>query len=347
MELVRSCAFGVGVVIAVGFFQPACTTLAVCSDGAHCPNRCGNGAMEAPEECDDANREDGDGCSASCTVEKCGNGRVDHGEQCDDGNADDADSCLASCKNAVCGDKIVRTGLEECDDGNADDSDACVSACKTARCGDGFVHTGKEQCDDGNAANDDACVDACVAARCGDGHVRAGVEACDDGNAANDDACLATCVAAKCGDGFVQTGKEQCDDGNATVGDGCSAECTKEAPGCATAGTISCNTPVTGSTAGPNTIDGKACYPGGLANASEKIYQFVAQSSGVVYLNASSQPPVKEYVYAMVIPKSCSNTAACIAPSPTGTVTFTAVAGETYYVIIEGVGDYQATLTCG
>jgi len=33
------------------------------------PATCGNGVLERPEECDDANTSDGDGCSATCTLE--------------------------------------------------------------------------------------------------------------------------------------------------------------------------------------------------------------------------------------------------------------------------------------
>jgi cysteine-rich repeat protein len=41
----------------------------VCSDGSPLPAVCGNGALEAGEECDDGNLVDGDGCSASCSLE--------------------------------------------------------------------------------------------------------------------------------------------------------------------------------------------------------------------------------------------------------------------------------------
>lgn len=34
-----------------------------------CEQRCGDGTLDPAEECDDGNREDGDGCSATCTIE--------------------------------------------------------------------------------------------------------------------------------------------------------------------------------------------------------------------------------------------------------------------------------------
>lgn len=68
--------------------------------------------------------DDGGGGSSSC-----GDGRVDAGEECDDGNNDDADACTASCTTARCGDGVVQLGVEACDDGNDVDTDTCTSAC--------------------------------------------------------------------------------------------------------------------------------------------------------------------------------------------------------------------------
>lgn len=48
---------------------------------------CGDGYTDAAEECDDANRENGDGCSADCFFEKgkCGDGIIQRqlGEECE------------------------------------------------------------------------------------------------------------------------------------------------------------------------------------------------------------------------------------------------------------------------
>jgi cysteine-rich repeat protein len=58
---------------------------------------CGNGALEAPELCDDGNLIDGDGCDSNCTPTGCGTGVVTAGEQCDDGNLVDGDCCSSLC----------------------------------------------------------------------------------------------------------------------------------------------------------------------------------------------------------------------------------------------------------
>ena len=65
------------------------------------PPICGNGAVAVPEECDDANLVDGDGCSATCTLEgppTCGDSRIWLGEECDDGNALGGDGCSSTCQ---------------------------------------------------------------------------------------------------------------------------------------------------------------------------------------------------------------------------------------------------------
>ena len=74
---------------------------------------CGNGEVNSDygEVCDDANLEDGDGCSADClSNETCGNGILDLalGEVCDDGNLEGGDGCSADCmSDETCGNGIV------------------------------------------------------------------------------------------------------------------------------------------------------------------------------------------------------------------------------------------------
>lgn len=70
------------------------------------------------------------------TVE-CGDGLVEEPEECDDANLDDGDACI-ECVAAVCGDNVVQIGVEGCDDGNAVDDDACDNAC-AQRCDEGCL----------------------------------------------------------------------------------------------------------------------------------------------------------------------------------------------------------------
>src|SRR4029078_8288565 len=78
------------------------------------PNKCGDGLIEPGEDCDDANRAPGDGCSAICQAEcfescgwcggtgpcggpSCGDFRLESGETCEDGNSDSGDGCSSAC----------------------------------------------------------------------------------------------------------------------------------------------------------------------------------------------------------------------------------------------------------
>jgi cysteine-rich repeat protein len=85
---------------------------------------CGNGFIEAGEECDDASTTPGDGCSADCQVEAgfectgvpsvcsetdCGNGTLDAGEDCDSGPCCD-DDCSFATSTQTC-----RTAAGGCD----------------------------------------------------------------------------------------------------------------------------------------------------------------------------------------------------------------------------------------
>jgi cysteine-rich repeat protein len=76
------------------------------------PPRCGDGRLDAGEECDDGNREDRDGCTNACTCARCGDGILhafdsatgagsctpDPVEACDDGNTASNDGCSATCQ---------------------------------------------------------------------------------------------------------------------------------------------------------------------------------------------------------------------------------------------------------
>ena len=164
---------------------------------------CGNSVKDPGEQCDDGNGKGGDGCSATCQIEK--------GYDCKTLGAD--------CTAAACGDGIV-AGDEDCDDGNTKDGDGCNAVC---------VLEAGHKCD--------VAGQPCTTTTCGDGK-KEGTEQCDDGNLRPYDGCSPTCTiepkcaggscTAACGDGVKFPG-EECDDGNLRSGDGCSADCKLEA----------------------------------------------------------------------------------------------------------------------
>src|SRR3569833_1416934 len=115
---------------------------------------CGNGVVEAPEECDagDKNGQPGSGCSKDCKKKSyCGAGHVDEGEECDAGekNGKPGSGCDEKCHSVpVCGNGVVEKG-EECDLGadNGKPGKLCDSKCRVcAVCGNGKVEAG-EECD--------------------------------------------------------------------------------------------------------------------------------------------------------------------------------------------------------
>ncbi len=228
---------------------------------------CGDGEVQAPEKCDDANSRPGDGCNGNCAIEanwecptagepcepitgkpgECGNGEVEDGETCDLGDDsagksmnDGTAGCLATCQ-IVAGWSCPGPWQ------------ACT---KDASCGDGVVQTTLgEQCDDGKNDGTRGCNVDCTKADgwncpptggvcvvdvgCGNGKLDAG-EQCDDHNVKDYDGCSKGCFliagwscpanGGRC-ERTCGNGKldpgETCDDSNFFSGDGCSGTCSK------------------------------------------------------------------------------------------------------------------------
>ncbi len=220
---------------------------------------CGNGVLDANEQCDDGNTVGGDGCSKTCQVED--------GYTC----PTPGKPCI---KSAICGDGIL-TSPEVCDDGNTVGGDGCSADCSAVEpgwscrvpgkkcvpdCGDGKVELGK-QCDDGNTNSGDGCSSTCL--------IEPGWSCTGSPS---------VCTQAVCGNGIVEAG-ELCDCGNDPKnlpsgcegvnglfygdGKGCSKTCTKE-PSCQDANG---NTQACSSTCGDGNLDpGEQCDDGNLVN---------------------------------------------------------------------------------
>ena len=195
---------------------------------------CGNGSIEAGEDCDDGNDLNGDCCSATCQFETAGSSCAD-GAFCNgDETCNGAGTCQAG--TAVdCGDGVGCTD-DSCDEGG----DTCVNTPNDAGCpDDGLFCNGNEFCDgvsDCSSAGDPCpagavCneeTDTCdETPGCGDGNVDPG-EDCDDGNDLNGDCCSATCqfetAGSSCADGAFCNGDETCN-GAGTCQAGTAVDC--------------------------------------------------------------------------------------------------------------------------
>jgi hypothetical protein len=208
---------------------------------------CGNGFVEAGEECDDGNTVPGDCCSATCTFEALGSA-CDDGQFCTVSETCDGAGACGGGSPWNCSDSVACTA-DSCDEV----ADACVNAPDDAACADGVFCNGAEvcdpaldcqpgsppTCDDGVGCTADSCdpmADACTNApddaACDDGVFCNGGEICDavldcqSGTppTCNDgvgctvdscdpvaDACLNATDDATCADGVFCNGAEVCD----------------------------------------------------------------------------------------------------------------------------------------
>ncbi|HUC33374.1 MAG TPA: hypothetical protein VMS14_08220, partial [Ilumatobacteraceae bacterium] len=113
---------------------------------------CGNGMIDAGEECDPPNSPT---CDAVCQrIQTCGDGFQDAPEGCDDGNTESGDCCSATCQPEPQG---MPCGV---DDGNACTDQGCNSsgACVVTPKPDGYICNDADVC----TVNDHCVTGACT-----------------------------------------------------------------------------------------------------------------------------------------------------------------------------------------
>jgi hypothetical protein len=169
---------------------------------------CGNGLIDAREECDPGGLDSTASCNANCTHSRHGDGRVnpaDEGEECDGDGHENLTTvaghvhgdycefvgtvggellvCNARCKRGWHGDGVVNPSYgEQCDRDVSlavpayapttagCESRTCTADCRFSWCGDGVTNpTAGEECDDGNRDDTDDCTNRCRWNVCGDG----------------------------------------------------------------------------------------------------------------------------------------------------------------------------------
>ncbi len=208
-----------------------CTAEDYCGDGTE-----GYDEYGWPEECDDGNTADGDGCSASCETEGCGDGYIEGIEECDDGNRDDDDGCSYDCEIESCGNGAINPG-EQCEPSPV--AGTCYVIDDNFDIVADYEYTGLtafHDCVLGDPANglygypeptaDAYCSSYCTYLSCGDGIVK-GTEQCDDGS---------PCIGGTYGGDYINgttLTETACTEAGGSVGspedgDGCSADCVWE-----------------------------------------------------------------------------------------------------------------------
>lgn len=209
--------------------------------------QCGNGELDAGEECDGELA-----CSRECQLIECGNNRLDAGEECD---PPEAGSCSPSCREIACGNRRIDEG-EECEPPGAA---SCGSNCVLIRCGNNRVDEG-EECDPPSAGS---CDVECQAIACGNGRVDEG-EGCDPPSSGT---CSAECRPLDCGNGVVDPG-EDCDPPMSGSCDGncqdieCGNGSVDTGEDCEPPGTAECNDVCQDIVCGDSRVDeGEECDP--------------------------------------------------------------------------------------
>ncbi len=194
----------------------SCGTNLFCVNGNCKAPACGDGVIEAPEECDDGNTTNGDGCDNDCKFTCLSR---DPTRNCASTNP-----CVS---NGTCGTN------HECTAGaNVANGTVCPGRhLPERRVRRHLVHRRAPRAATGVTTTGfcDGSPQACNLSTCGDGCVDASKgEQCDPPNGTTCSATCKTVSTAVCGNGTLEPG-EQCDDGNLFDLDGCDSHCNYEA----------------------------------------------------------------------------------------------------------------------
>jgi len=326
------------------------------------PAVCGNGAVEPPEECDDSNTADGDGCSSVCKLDfsvvadKCpggvltlsGTGAQRTGTV--SGNTkwftNDTDG---SCGGVYSGEGVFSftpdiSGTALVDLGGATQTPYDAVLYARSACDD---DTKQVDCDETTALGGEKLEFPVTAGNAYYVFVD-GIQGATGAFVAH-----VTVSQAQCGNGKKEGG-EECDDGATLPGDGCSAACLLEPPGpidvCpgADIALLQSGSQWVGTATG-TTVNLTADYAGSCASSTgtsrDAVYRIVPSVSGKATIQvASANFDAVLYVRS----SSCTGTEVeCDDAIGDGgdELTFDAIAGTPYWVFVDGWSGESGTFT--
>jgi subtilisin family serine protease len=230
---------------------------------------CGNGKVEAAEQCDDGNQSAADCCTALCKV-------ANNGASCDDGSkCTSGDTCQAG---TCTGSPVVCSPIDACHD--AGTCNPATGVCSTAAKANGA------SCDDGSACT---AGETCQAGICGGGTpvVCAALDSCHDAGVCNP--ANGTCSnppkanGTACSDGNACTQSDTCQGGTCT---GASPVVCSALDPCHDVGT--CN-PSNGTCSNPAKTDGTACNDGNACTQSDTCQSGTCTGASPVVCSALDQ----------------------------------------------------------
>lgn len=134
-SLVLALSLTAGFVACAGDEETSSTSNTGCTPGQQTSCAC-PGGIEGVQVCSSDGASFG-ACECNAAA-LCGNGALDAGEECDDGNTVNDDACSNICRTPFCGDGIVQEG-EDCDDAGvtSGELDTCPSDCSQGGSGGG------------------------------------------------------------------------------------------------------------------------------------------------------------------------------------------------------------------
>jgi DNA-binding beta-propeller fold protein YncE len=228
--------------------------------------RCGDGFVDAGEQCDDANTADGDCCSSVCEAIAAGTPCAGDGNDCTDDQCDGAGACAHASNTAPCDDGAWCTVDDACGGGTCQGTPRDCGAAGD-QCNDGVCDEDADDCrpvakaDETPCDDGDACTqtDTCTAGACtgADPVVCAASNSCHDAGSCDPGTGICSNPAKAdgeaCTDGDACTQTDTCLDGTCIGSD--PVECSA-LDQCHEAGTCD---PATGVCSNPAKADGTPC----------------------------------------------------------------------------------------